>query len=118
MGTLKYFELTLISVNELDAKPMNLYPNSRQSRSSFTKMLPKIPKWDIFGPKFKNFYFCAKPWNLKNWRVLILNIAILFSNSSLNVPNKKYFDPKLISFGFTWIFLLWQIQECLLQIWQ
>ena len=65
-------------------------------------MLPKVPKWDIFGPKFNNFYFCAKPWNLKNWRVLILNIAILFSNSRLNVPNKKYFGRKLIFFGFTW----------------
>ena len=61
----------------------------------FSNSSPKIPKWDIFCPKFKNFYIYTKLCSKTNSRTLISNMTITFSNSSQKyaslVPNLRIF---------------------------
>ena len=66
----------------------------------FSNSSPKIPKSDIFGPKFKDFYFCVKLCNKTNSRKLISNMTILFSNSSPKIPKSGNFGLKFKDFYF------------------
>ena len=56
---------------------------------------PKIPKSGIFGTKFKDFYFCTKLWNKTNYRTLISNMRIIFSNS---IPKIQKSDKEILVF--------------------
>ena len=50
------------------------------------KVQLKNLKQHIFDPKFKDFLFLLQLSNETNLRELILNMAILFKNSSLKTP--------------------------------
>ena len=56
------------------------------------------PKSGIFGPKFKDFYFCTKLWNTTNSR--ISNMTIAFSNYSPKIPKVGILIPKFKDFYF------------------
>ena len=71
----------------------------------FSNCSTKIPKQGIFGPKFKDFYFCTKPWNKTNSRMLIWNMTIIFSTFSPKIHKFGIFGPKLKDFYFSPNFL-------------
>ena len=79
---------------------------------------PKILKYGIFGPKFKDFYFCTKLCNNTNSRMLIWNTAIIFSNSSPKINKLDIFGTKFKDFYFVSNFSIRQIRGCWFQIWQ
>ena len=63
----------------------------------------KIPKWRVFSPKYKDFYFRTKLLFWQNWRVLISNMTMAFSNLSPNnqiPPQKSKFCTKCKYFYF------------------
>ena len=64
----------------------------------FSNSSSKIPKQEIFGPKFKDFYFCTKLCNKKNLRALISNIALVFTNSRPKILKSGIFGPKFKDF--------------------
>ena len=86
----------------------NLQLNNFESTSfkydnSFFKIqhvYTNIPKYSIFSPKFRYFRFFTKIGNQKNSRVLISNITILFSTSSLKLPKSAIFLPNFSEFCF------------------
>ena len=118
----------------------------------------KLPKSDIFGPKFKDFYFCtnfatrqiqgrrfqiwqqhfqipARKWatqaflipnlgiclreilQLDKFGVLVSNMTILFSNSTLKIRKSGIFGPKTKDFYFAPDFAIRQIRGRWFQIW-
>ena len=46
----------------------------------FSNSYQEIPKYDIFGPKFRNFQFYTKVLNDRNSNVLKSNMTIFFQN--------------------------------------
>ena len=83
-----------------------------------SKSRPKIPKWGIFCPKFRDFYFWTKLCNKANSRTLIWNMTIIFSNSSPKIPKLGIFPTKFKEFYFAPNFAIRQIWGRLFQIWQ
>ena len=69
----------------------------------------KIHKWGIFGPEFKDFYFCVKRNVKKNSKTLASNMTRIFSNFSPKIRKSGIFGPKLA---------IRQIRGRWLQIWQ
>ena len=62
---------------------LNIFlPKLRLLISNMTIVFPSsiliIPKLEIFGPNFKDFYFYSKLCSLTNSRVLISNVTIVF----------------------------------------
>ena len=57
----------------------------------FQISIDKIPRKDIFGPKYKEFSFWTKICNLTNLCVLLWNMIIVFPNCSPKSPPKKTF---------------------------
>ena len=66
----------------------------------FSNSGPKIPKQDIFGPKFRRFCFFTKVCNQTNLRVLISNMSIVFSNSSPKIRKSDVFGYNFKDFYF------------------
>ena len=64
------------------------------------KSQPKIPKLHIFGPNLDIFVFSRNFCNQKNSRVLISNMAILFSDFSPKIPKQGIFGPNFGIFIF------------------
>ena len=65
----------------------------------FSTTSPQIPISEIFGPRFKDFYICAKLRNKTNLRTLSSNMAILFSNFSPKI-RKHFLVTNLRAFIF------------------
>ena len=57
-------------------------------------------KSGIFGPKFKDFYFCTKLCNKTNSRALISNITMVFLNCCPKQPIKAFLVSNLRIFIF------------------
>ena len=55
---------------------------------AFSNSNPKIP--DIFGPKFKYFYFCKKLCICTNSWVLISNVEIVFKAAAQNAQIRHF----------------------------
>ena len=68
--------------------------------SFFSNFNLKIPKNDIFGPKFKDLYFSIKLFIFTKSRVLIPNIANFFQKNNPKLPKKDIFGPKLEIYFF------------------
>ena len=66
----------------------------------FSNSSSKIPKREIFGPKFKNFYFCTKLCSKTNSRALISNMTLVFTNSTPKILKSGIFGPKFKDFSF------------------
>ena len=66
----------------------------------FSNCSPKIPKQGIFGPKFKDFYFCTKLCNKTNSRTMIWNMTVIFLNSSPKIHKSDILGPKFKDFYF------------------
>ena len=64
----------------------------------FLNSSPKIPKSSIFGPKFKDFYFCTKLCNKTNSRIQISNMTKVFSSSTLKICKSGIFSPRFKDF--------------------
>ena len=77
----------------------------------FSISSPKIPKYDIFGLKFKDFYFCTKLCNKSNSRALTSNMTILFQNCYPKHPNKAFLVPNLKIYIFMKRFFYF-LQKC------
>ena len=65
----------------------------------FSNSKTTIPKSNIFGSKFKDFYFCTKLCNKTNSRTLISNTIKMFSNSSAKIRKSGIFGPKFRYFS-------------------
>ena len=66
----------------------------------FSNSSRKTHKSGIFGPRFKDFYFCTKLCNKTNSKMLISNMTIIFSNSSSKIRKSDIFGPKFKNFFF------------------
>ena len=80
----------------------------------FLKFLPKntqiryfwlkIPKYGIFGPKFRHFCFFTKICNYTNSMVLISNMTIVVLEFQPENTQIRHFDPKCRYFHYFTIF--------------
>ena len=66
------------------------------------KYLNKI----FLGPN-RYFHFFLNFCSLTNWRMLISNMTIFFSNSIHKIPKEGNFDPKFLAFLFFPKFCSW-----------
>ena len=66
----------------------------------FSNSNPRIHKSGIFGPKFKDFYFCTKLCNKINSNALISNVTIIFSSTSPKMQKSDIFGHKFQDFYF------------------
>ena len=79
----------------------------------FSNSSPKISKSGIFGPKFKNFYFCTKVCYKTNSRTLISNMTIIsFQILAQKYPNNAFLVPRLGIFIFSLNLAIRQIRGC------
>ena len=62
---------------------------------AFLNVSTKVRKFDIFGPKFKDFCFCTKLCYKTNQRALITEMRIDSQSCSPKHPNKAFLVPNL-----------------------
>ena len=63
----------------------------------------------MFGPKFKDCYFCTKLFNNANSRALIANMTMTFQNCHPKHSNKAFLVPNLRILTFAQNFGIRQI---------
>ena len=84
----------------------------------FSNSSPKVPKWGIFSPKCKEFYFCAKLCNKANLRALFLNVTLVFQNCCPKHSNRAFLVLDLRIFISASNFVFRKLGGCWFQIWQ
>ena len=71
----------------------------------FSNSSPKIRRWSIFGPKFKDFNFCTNTCNKAKLRALISNMTMVFQNCCPKHLDKVLLLPNLRIFIFALLIL-------------
>ena len=66
--------------------------------NSSLKLQPHIIQYSIFAPKYRRFCFKVKFSKQSNFRVMVSNMAKLFSNSSRKIHKPGFFAPKFKRF--------------------